>query len=357
MLYRIARPLLFAQDAERAHERAMAWLARVSASPGLRGSLEARHAVEDPRLAQELWGVRFPRPVGLAAGFDKSARAPLAWQALGFGFAEFGTATPGPQEGNPRPRVWRVPRERALCNRLGFNNDGAGAIAERIARARPEARIPWGANLGKQADTPLEQAAEDYEACYGALAPHADFLVVNVSSPNTPGLRALQGKEPLTRLLGALQDAAVAHGLQHRPLLVKIDPDLHGEALRDTVSACMEARVGGLVCTNTSVQLPRPEGMEGGVSGAPLRGPSTEVLRQVARLTEGKMPLVGVGGVFTAEDAYEKVRAGASLVELYTGFVYGGPGTAARIHRGLLRLLERDGHRHLKDAVGAGLRG
>ncbi|MCA1813951.1 MAG: quinone-dependent dihydroorotate dehydrogenase [Halobacteriales archaeon] len=352
-MYRAARPLLFALDAERAHGLAMAWLQRVSTSAALRTRLERANAVRDARLEQELWGLKFPGPVGLAAGLDKDARAPLAWQALGFGFAELGTATPEPQAGNAKPRLWRMPAEQALCNKMGFNNDGAGAIAERVARAKHDARIPLGANIGKNKDTPLDRAVDDYEACYGALAPHADFLVVNVSSPNTPGLRALQKREALGELLGALQDAAVAHGLQHRPLLVKLDPDLDDAALAETVGACLEQRVQGLVCTNTSVGLPKPAGAEGGVSGAPLRARSTQVLRKVADLTDGKLPLVGVGGVFTAEDAYAKVRAGASLVEVYTGFIYGGPGTARRIHEGLLPLLERDGFRHVRDAVGA----
>lgn len=356
MLYRLARPLLFAQDPERAHALAMAWLRRVGASPGWRAALERRLAVRDARLRQELWGLAFPAPMGLAAGFDKSAEAPLAWQALGFGFAELGTATPEPQAGNPGPRLWRMPAERALCNRMGFNNDGAGAVAERIARARPFARVPLGANIGKNRDTPLERAADDYEAAYGALAPQADFVVVNVSSPNTPGLRALQQAEHLRGLLAALQDAAVAHDVQHRPLLVKLDPDLRPEALDEVVRTCVEARVQGLVCANTSVELPRPRGAEGGVSGAPLRERSTAVLRRAAELTQGALPLVGVGGVFSAEDAYAKLRAGASLLEGYTGFVYEGPGYAKRVHAGLLDLLERDGLGHVREAVGAGLR-
>jgi len=347
MLYRLARPLAFALDAERAHEVGMGVLEHLSGSPSLRRAAARKYVVDDARLKQDLWGLTFPGPVGMAAGFDKSARAPLAWQALGFGFAELGTATPLPQPGNPRPRLWRLPKERALVNKMGFNNDGAGAIAERLARARPEARIPLGANIGKNKVTPVERAVDDYEAAYGALAPQADFIVVNVSSPNTPGLRALQRRDALEQLLGKLQDAAVAKDLQHRPLLVKIDPDQDDAALQEVVQACLDARVQGLVCTNTSAVLPKPAGTEGGLSGLPLRDRSTLVLRRVAELA---------GRIFTAEDAYAKVRAGASLVEVYTGFVYEGPAFAARLHHGLLALMERDGIRHLRDAVGADLR-
>lgn len=353
-LYDLARPFLFAQDPERVHERAMAALVRVSASPALRARFEKRFRIEDPRLAQHLWGLRFPLPVGLAAGFDKSARAPLAWQALGFGFAELGTVTPRPQEGNPRPRLWRDAASQALVNRMGFNNDGAPAVAERLAAARGQARIPLGINVGKQKETPLERAGADYLACIEAAAPAADFVVVNVSSPNTPGLRALQAAGPLRALLQPLADRARA---LRKPLLLKLDPDLDPPALEAAVGVALEVKVAGIVATNTSVALPKPLGAEGGVSGAPLRARSTEALRRIAARTLGEVPLVGVGGVFSAEDAYEKVLAGASLVEVYTGFVYGGPATARSIHEGLLRLLERDGHARLADAVGGDVEG
>lgn len=353
-LYDLARPLLFAQDPERVHERAMAAMARVSASASLRRVLEARCAVDAPALAQALWGLDFPRPVGLAAGFDKSARAPLAWQALGFGFAELGTVTPLPQAGNPRPRVFRLPAERALVNRLGFNNDGATAAAQRLAAAKGGATIPLGVNIGKQKETPLDAAGRDYLACLDAAGPAADFVVVNVSSPNTPDLRALQEEQRLRALLAPLAERARGLG---KPLLVKLDPDLPPEALDGAVRAALDARVQGIVATNTSATLPRPPSVgAGGLSGAPLRDCATDVLRRVALQVRGEVPLVGVGGVMGPEDAYAKVLAGASLVEVYTGFVYGGPATARDLHRGLLRLLERDGHGRLRDAVGAGLK-
>jgi dihydroorotate dehydrogenase len=332
----------------------MAWLAWVSASPALRQTLEARYIVDDPRLRQDLWGLAFPRPIGLAAGFDKSAHAPLAWQALGFGFAELGTVTPRPQQGNPPPRLFRWPEQRALVNRMGFNNDGAPVAAERLAAARAQARIPLAINIGKQKDTALEDAARDYLACMEAAAPAADFVVVNVSSPNTPGLRALQEGDRLRALVQPLAEGARA---MRKPLLVKLDPDLPDERLDAAVDAALDAGAQGLVATNTSATMPRPDAMgAGGLSGEPLRTRSTEVLRRVAGRVAGRVPLVGVGGVFTAEHAYAKVRAGASLVEVYTGFVYEGPGCARRIHEGLLALLERDGFARLRDAVGADLR-
>ncbi|HEV8361156.1 MAG TPA: quinone-dependent dihydroorotate dehydrogenase [Candidatus Thermoplasmatota archaeon] len=353
-LYGLARPLLFLGDPEDAHDRAMAWLARVGGSAPLRGGLERLYRVDAPALRQTLWGLDVARPVGLAAGFDKSCRAPLAWQALGFGFAELGTVTPLPQDGNPRPRIFRDPRRLALVNRLGFNNDGAAAVAERLARAKPRATVPLGVNIGKQRETHLDDALADYLACLEACGPSADFVVVNVSSPNTPGLRALQEPARLRALLEPLATRALAMG---KPLLVKLDPDLAPKDLEAAVGAILDARAGGIVATNTSSELPRPATMgAGGVSGLPLKDRSTAALRRVAEMVQGQMPLVGVGGVFTADDAYEKIRAGASLVEVYTGFIYGGPGTARDLHRGLAGLLARDGFGRIADAVGADLK-
>jgi dihydroorotate dehydrogenase len=351
-LYRLARPLLFAQDPERAHDRVMRWLVRVNGSPAMQRRLAARYAVRSPALEQELWGLRFPAPLGLAAGLDKNANAPLAWQALGFGFAELGTVTPRPQPGNPPPRLWRDPRRKALVNRMGFNNDGAHAVAERLAAAKPAATIPLGLNIGKQRETPIEQAAADYLTCL-EQATSADFVVVNVSSPNTPGLRALQAPGKLRALLEPLAVRARGSG---KPLLVKLDPDLEPRDLEAAVHAALDARVSGIVATNTSATLPKPPWAEGGLSGLPLKNRSTEVLRRIAGLVQGQVPLIGVGGVFTAEDAYEKVLAGASLVEAYTGFVYEGPGCARRVHEGLLDLLRRDGHANVQAAVGAGVK-
>jgi dihydroorotate dehydrogenase len=352
-LYRLARPLLFAQDPEAAHERVMAFLARTSASPRTRARMQQRNAPRAPALRQTLWGLDFPGPIGLAAGMDKSARAPLAWQALGFGFAELGTITPLPQPGNAKPRLWRDARNLALVNQMGFNNDGAAAVAERIATAKPRASIPLGVNLGKQKDTPLDDAARDYRACLDAAGPSAHFVVVNVSSPNTPWLRALQEEARLRALLEPLLARARELG---KPLWLKLSPDLAPQELDAAVRVALDLRVAAVVCTNTSAELPKPEGTQGGVSGAPLRARSTEALRRAAQLAQGQLTLVGSGGVFTAEHAYEKVRAGASLVEVYTGFVYEGPSLPRRLHGGLAALLERDGFGSVREAVGADLK-
>ena len=315
--------------------------------PGLR--------VEDPRLAQQAMGLRFPAPVGLAAGFDKSARAVPAWGALGFGFAEIGTVTALPQGGNPRPRLFRLPADEALVNRLGFNNAGAERVAERLARRRrgePGWDVPIGVNIGKSRATPAVSAPQDYARSAEALWPYADYLVVNVSSPNTPGLRDLQEVGALGAILAAV--AAVAP----RPLLVKIAPDLAPDDVDAVVDLALERGLAGVVVSNTTVAregLRSPARLAaeaGGLSGRPLRGPSTALVRRVAARAAGRLTVVGVGGVFTADDAWEKLAAGASLVQVYTGFVYGGPRTAWRINRGLLERMEREGVRFIAEVVG-----
>lgn len=355
MIYeRIVKPLLFRLDPERSHEFALGCL-------GLAGAvwtrLGAGAAPADPRLAVEVCGLRFPSPVGLAAGCDKAARALWAWPRLGFGFVEVGTVTPRPQPGNPRPRVFRLPEDTALINRLGFNSPGADVVAARMAAARRSGRypIPLGANIGKNLDTPLEDAAADYVWTLERLHPHADFLVVNLSSPNTPGLRSLQARDAAVPLLDAL--ATRNRALGEKPLFVKVAPDLTEgdlEAMADAVAG----RAHGLVATNTTV---RRDGLrsplareEGGLSGLPLRALATDAVRILYRATRGRVPIIGVGGIMNAEDAYEKIKAGATLLEVYTGFVYGGPGMPRQTAEGLLRLLDRDGVRRLADVVGAG---
>ena len=300
-------------------------------------------------------GMQFPTPIGLAGGFDKAARALRAWPALGFGFVEVGTVTALSQPGNPRPRVFRLPEDEALINRLGFNSPGALAVAARLAavrRSRPYP-IPLGVNIGKSAAVPTEDALADHLFSLELLHPYADFLVVNVSSPNTPGLRGLQRRNALTLLLDGLSRRN--HSLGPKPLFVKIAPDLREAELED-VAGALEGRVQGIVATNTTLRrndlrsAARTEA--GGLSGRPLSADATHVIRAIFRLTKGRVPIIGVGGVFTAEDAYTKIKAGATLVELYTGFVYGGPGTPRRIARGLQGLLARDGFETLTQAVG-----
>lgn len=341
-MYRLLRKALFLMPPEKAHYFAMGMLKALSALPGGRALLRVLFGRKTPSLETTVFGIRFPHPVGLAAGFDKDARWLDALECLGFAFVEIGTVTPLPQPGNERPRLFRLPADRALINRMGFNNGGADRAAARI-RAR-KGRVIVGGNIGKNKVTPNDAAGADYEKCFESLYDVVDYFVVNVSSPNTPGLRALQEKEPLRRLLtrlAALNRAKPAP----RPILLKIAPDLDTEALDDIVEIALETGLAGLVATNTTISregLSTPaEAVEclgaGGLSGKPLELRSTEVIRYLSRKTAGKLPLIAAGGIFTAEDAREKLRAGASLVQVYTGFIYEGPGIAGKITRALAR--------------------
>ena len=354
MLYQaLIRPILFGMEPERSHEAALACLA---AWGPLWRFFGGRPPAPDPRLAITVCGLRFPTPVGLAGGLDKEARALWAWPALGFGFVEVGTVTAVPQPGNPRPRVFRLPEDQALINRLGFNSPGARAVAERLAalRRRGGYPIPLSVNIGRSRDVGNDAAGDDYVLSLDQLHPYADFLVVNISSPNTPGLRSLQARAAASRLLVRLAQRNRALG--EKPLFVKVAPDLSESALEEVVAA-VEGQAHGLVATNTTV---RRDGLQspcreeaGGLSGRPLRHLATRVIRSLRRLSQGRLPIIGVGGISTAEDAYEKIRAGASLVQLYTGLIYQGPAVPRRIARGLTRLLARDGYDTLAQAVGA----
>lgn len=359
--YALLRPLLFALPPEAAHSAATGALGALTA-PGLVRRQLRRATAPDDSLRVRRWGLDFPSPVGLAAGFDKEGTAHRSLHALGFGFVEIGTVTAHPQRGNPRPRLFRLPADRALLNRMGFNNAGAEAIAGRLAR-RP-AEGPLGINLGKSRVTPLEEAAADYLRSLELLEPHADYLVVNVSSPNTPGLRALQAAEPVGELLRPLlrrrDELAAARKGSATPLLLKIAPDLDEAEIEAVVGTAMHCGVDGFVAINTTVArsaLRSAAAVErlgaGGISGAPLRLRARTVVARVHALTGGRLPLVGVGGVFDADDAWELLRAGASLVQLYTGFVYGGPGAVRAIHRGLARRLRQEGATSLDQIVGS----
>jgi dihydroorotate dehydrogenase len=311
-----------------------------------------RRRADDPILASRVLGLDFPNPVGLAAGFDKNAQVFAAAPMLGFGFVEVGSVTPRPQPGNPRPRLFRLPADEAIVNRMGFNNDGLAAVAARLARRRRQEPI-LGANLGKNKDSPDAEA--DYAAGAAALGSLADYLAINVSSPNTPGLRQLQGREPLTRLVAAVQAARGAAG---PPLLLKIAPDLTDADRLDIAEVALASGLDGLIVSNTTVDRPAglrgaAAGEAGGLSGRPLFRPSTALLSDMYRLTGGKLPIIGVGGVMSGADAYAKIRAGACLVQLYTGMVYRGPGLVARIKRELAARLRADGFARLTDAVGA----
>jgi dihydroorotate dehydrogenase len=361
VLYELARPLLFRVDAERMHELALRQLERAGRSERLTKLLRNRYFMEDPRLSQELWGLRFPNPVGIAAGFDKNAKLVDVLPHLGFGFVEVGTVTSEPQSGNPKPRLWRLPKDEALVNRLGFNNDGAETVAARLAKA-DRSMVPVGVNIGKARRVPNAEATADYVRSFERLHPYGSYFVVNVSSPNTPGLRDLQHRDAMQELLRALKEKnaqlARASGSKPRPLLVKVSPDLLPDELDELLPVLIAERVDGIVATNTTTARPatlrsKPAAQEGGLSGAPLRDRSTAMVRQIHKQTEGRIPLVGVGGIFTAEDAWEKIRSGASLVQLYTGFVYGGPDTASRINEGLVEILRQNGYEHVADAVGS----
>ncbi|MBI5165233.1 MAG: quinone-dependent dihydroorotate dehydrogenase [Magnetospirillum sp.] len=349
--YRTLGPLVRLLDPEVAHQavvRLLKW-----------GLVPAPGRFEHPALEVPLWGLRFPNPVGLAAGFDKNAETPDAMLRQGFGFVEIGTVTPRPQDGNPRPRMFRLPEDAAIVNRMGFNNQGVERVAGRLKR---RARIGIvGANLGMNKDT--EDAAADYEIGAARLARLADYLVINVSSPNTPGLRTLQSRGHLEELVGrtrAALDGAVAMG-RRPPLLLKIAPDLAEADLSDIAAVSLAGGLDGLIVSNTTVARPdsltSPWAKEaGGLSGAPLFEPSTKTLRRMYILTKGKLPLVGVGGVASGLDAYGKIRAGASLVQLYSALVYHGPGLVNRIKRELVQLLHRDGFATVADAVGSDTR-
>ncbi|MFC4424615.1 quinone-dependent dihydroorotate dehydrogenase [Deinococcus navajonensis] len=358
MYRRVIKPALFRLDAEDAHHLTVGALALASRVPGWPAAARRLSAPADPRLSQTLWGHPYASPVGLAAGLDKNGVAVPAFSALGFGFVEVGTVTPEPQPGNERPRLFRLPPDEALINRMGFNNEGAGALRERLAGLGQRTAPVW-VNIGKNKHT--EDATQDYVACVQALYEVADAFVVNVSSPNTPGLRALQAAGDLSALLRAVMSEVEAQRLRtaHRapPVLVKLAPDLHPADFEASVGAALDAGIQGLIVSNTTLSR---EGLShahreqsGGLSGRPLTQRSTALVRDAFRLTRGRVPVVGVGGVFSAADAYAKIRAGASLVEVYSGLIYEGPGLPARIHRGLGELLSRDGLAHLSEAIGA----
>jgi len=356
MLWSILRWCLFRFDPETVHRLAHAALHAIPL-----GVARRRRPRADPALRVRVLGLEFDSPIGLAAGFDKGDASVGGLFGMGFSHVEVGTITPRPQSGNERPRVFRLPEHRALINRMGFNNDGAVVCAARLAALPAAARMgPVGVNVGKNKVTPNEQALDDYLACIDQLHRYADYLVVNISSPNTPGLRQLQEKDALDRLLRGCV-ARLHERAPGKPLLVKLAPDLEPEALDEAVEVAIAAGVAGIVATNTTLARAgvetHPRAAEaGGLSGAPLTARSTDVIRRVARRAAGRVPVVGSGGVMTAEDAYAKLRAGASLVQVYTGFIYGGPGFPKRLNQGLLDLLARDGFSSVGQAIGADLR-
>lgn len=361
------RTALFTLDSEPAHNLTLNGLAMVARSRIGLAAMES--AFGAPSLPTRCWNLDFPNPVGLAAGMDKRAAALPAWKSMGFGFTELGGVTRHPQPGNPEPRMFRHPPLGALLNRMGFNNPGAERMAETLESWRDSGlwpAHPVGMNLGKSKITPLEEAASDYARSFERLWPLADFFVVNVSSPNTPNLRQLQDKASLAEILAELgavnQRMAASRAVKSgpKPLLVKIAPDLTFEALEEIVALALEMGLSGIVATNTTITRPEAGSADGrrlmaetgGLSGAPLRARSTEVIRHLHRQSQGRLPIVGVGGIFTAEDAWEKITAGATLLQVYTGLVYEGPGIARAIVQGLAERLKANGLASIREAVG-----
>jgi len=354
----IVRPVLFTSDSEEIHNttlRGLGWLSRSKFGLDL---IESFYGIAN--LPVELFGLRFPNPIGLAAGMDKQAHAVPAWEALGFGFTELGGVTWHSQPGNATPRMFRAIADDALINRMGFNNPGAEVIAARLATWKQASlwpKHPVGINLGKSKVTPLEKAAEDYADSFRALRDYGDFFVVNVSSPNTPNLRQLQDKAALAEILQALQSI---NAKPAKPILVKVAPDLSYEALDEILDLVHPCAIAGIVATNTTIGRPeandpsleRIYAESGGLSGRPLSLRSTQVIRHIYRASKGRLPIIGVGGIFNAVDAWEKITAGATLVQLYTGLVYEGPSLPREIAEGLGRLLEKHNLKSIEQAVG-----
>lgn len=349
LTYPVLRSLLFRLDAEKSHDLARCALECTQRIPTALTRLRCRYAVDDPRLVQSILGVVFPNPVGLAAGFDKNAQVVAALAALGFGFVETGSITPKPQTGNPRPRLFRFTEAKSIQNAMGFNNAGMQVTADRLARTYP-APVPLGVNIGKNKTTPAEQALDDYRALVHTLHPFCDYLVVNVSSPNTPGLRDLQNETFVTQLFRLL------HSLTTKPVLLKIAPDMPVEGAVSLCQAAVENGAAGIIASNTTVDysiLPGAQGV-GGISGQALREKSFAFFDGLAKTMFGHTVLISAGGIDSGQEAYRRIQAGASLVQIYTALVFEGPGLVSRINRELLSILEQDGFRNVSEAVGSG---
>ncbi len=377
--YRQLRPFLFASDAEKVHERMLSIVESISKIPGFLPFLRWQFREENPVLRTKLLGRTLENPVGLAAGFDKDGRIHPALFALGFGFVEVGTVTPQPQSGNPRPRLFRLLKDHALINRLGFNNQGVWKMAERLVAITLKIKLEdteyfdhsgdypaniasgmLGINIGKNKDTALENATEDYVSALSTLHPFADYLTLNISSPNTEDLRNLQEKDALRALLDSVcarRDKLDQNHLRNTPLLVKLAPDLDEDALENCIRVIQEFSIQGVIATNTTIERPelksKHRNQSGGLSGKPLRKRSTELIRNLSAELGADVPIIGVGGIFNGADAYEKIRAGASAVQIYTALIFEGPGLVRKIKAELANLLEKDGFKSVTEAVGA----
>lgn len=336
MYKQIIRPILFCFDPEAVHHFTFSLVRFANKIPGVSAIIKSCYDVNDKRLEREVFGLKFKNPVGLAAGFDKDAKLYKELSNFGFGFIEIGTLTPKGQDGNPKTRLFRLREDSAIINRMGFNN---GGVEEAVQRLKANNGVLIGGNIGKNKVTPNEEAVKDYEICFDALYDYVDYFVVNVSSPNTPNLRALQDKEPLTQLLQTLQNKN-AEKPKQKPVLLKIAPDLTDEQLLDIIDIVKETKIAGVIATNTTISRDGLQSVNkiemGGLSGKPLTKRSTEVIRFLSEKSNKAFPIIGVGGIHTAEDAIEKLEAGASLIQLYTGFIYEGPALVKAINKKIL---------------------
>ncbi|MCH5585327.1 quinone-dependent dihydroorotate dehydrogenase [Shimazuella sp. AN120528] len=360
MVYKSLRKLLFRMNAEQAHTMTIRGLQVMQSTPKISKFIQKRFTIIDKRLESTVCGLSFPNPVGLAAGFDKHANVYHGLSAFGFGFVEVGTLTPRPQVGNPKPRLFRLIEDEAIINRMGFNNHGI-EDAKNTFQALSKPNIPIGINLGKNKDTPNEQASSDYRSGLMSLYDYADYFVLNVSSPNTEGLRDLQHVDALQKLLTSVlstRDELLKETSSYRPVFLKIAPDLSLEQMKDIIQTAIKSGIDGIIATNTTISRenlhPSPYTKEsGGLSGRPLTQKSTEFVRHIYHITEGKTPIIGVGGIFSGADAYEKICAGANLIQVYTGMIYEGPGIARKINTELLAILEEKGVHSLNEIVGS----
>jgi dihydroorotate dehydrogenase len=351
----LVKPLLFLFSPESAHHLVIGLLKIFFQIPGFSFSVKKFFSVRSAQLEREVFGIHFPNPVGLAAGFDKDAKLFDQLSAFGFGFIEVGTVTPRPQPGNPKPRMFRLPMDEALINRMGFNNEGVDSMLQRLKNKNPSVII--GGNIGKNKETGNEKAVDDYEICFRTLFNVVDYFVVNVSSPNTAGLRDLQEKEPLLRILKRLQEVNHELSMQQKgasvlvlkPLLLKISPDLSEEALDEVIQVCIESKLDGIIATNTTISRDNLSSSaakveacgNGGLSGKPLRDRSTQLIRYISTRTKGKLVIIAVGGIHSPEDALEKLEAGAALLQLYTGFIYEGPSLIKDINESIIERFKK----------------